>query len=96
VVVLARLAVCRSIQGQGIARALLADAFGRVLMASEQIGVRGLVVHAASAAARVFYLHMGFDPSPSDPNMPPNAMAVDAISSRRKNGEVAVVIQFLH
>jgi len=68
VVVLARLAVCRSVQGQGIARALLADAFERVLMASEQIGVRGLVMHAASAAAREFYLHMGFDPSPSDLN----------------------------
>ena len=35
VVVLARLAVCRSVRGQGIARALLADAFDRVLMASE-------------------------------------------------------------
>lgn len=68
VVVLARLAVCRSVQGQGIARALLADAFERVLIASEQIGVRGVVVHAASAAARKFYLHLGFDPSPSDPN----------------------------
>jgi len=68
VVVLARLAVCCSVQGQGIARALLADAFERVLMASEQIGVRGVVVHAASAAARKFYLHLGFDPSPSDPN----------------------------
>ncbi|MFT5339529.1 MAG: GNAT superfamily N-acetyltransferase [Cyanobium sp.] len=68
VVVLARLAVCRSVQGQGLARALLADAFERVLLASEQIGVRGIVVHAASAAARDLYLHMGFDPSPSDPN----------------------------
>jgi hypothetical protein len=38
-------------------------------MASEQIGVRGLVVHAASPAAREFDRHMGFDPSPSDPNM---------------------------
>ena len=44
-------------------------AFERVLMASEQIGVRGLVVHAASPAAREFDRHMGFDPSPSDPNM---------------------------
>ncbi len=69
VIVLARLAVCRSIQGKGIARALLADAFERVLMASEQIGVRGIVVHAAGEAARRFYLHMGFDPSPSDPNL---------------------------
>jgi GNAT superfamily N-acetyltransferase len=68
VVVLARLAVCRSAQGQGLARAVLADAFERVLQASEQIGVRGILVHAASAAARNFYLHMGFDPSPTDPD----------------------------
>ena len=69
VVVLARLAVCHSIQGQGIARALLADAFERVLMASEQIGVRGLVVHATSPAAREFYRHTGCNPSPSDHNV---------------------------
>ncbi|MCP9793312.1 GNAT family N-acetyltransferase [Vulcanococcus limneticus Candia 3F8] len=68
VVVLARLAVCRSVQGRGIARALLADAFERVLQASTHIGVRGIVVHAASAEARSFYLHMGFDLSPIDPD----------------------------
>ncbi|MCT0199310.1 GNAT family N-acetyltransferase [Synechococcus sp. CS-1325] len=68
VVLLARLAVCRSVQGSGIGRALLADAFERVLQASEQIGVRGILVHAASPAARAFYLHMGFDPSPADPD----------------------------
>jgi GNAT superfamily N-acetyltransferase len=68
VVVLARLAVCRSQQGKGLARALLADAFERVLLASEQIGVRGVLVHAASPAARAFYLHMGFEPSPLDPS----------------------------
>ena len=68
VVVLARLAVCRSVQGRGIARALLADAFERVLQASTQIGVRGIVVHAASDQARSFYLHMGFDPSPIAPD----------------------------
>jgi GNAT superfamily N-acetyltransferase len=68
VVVLARLAVCANVQGQGLARALLADAFERVLQASEQIGVRGILVHAASAGARAFYLHMGFDPSPTDPH----------------------------
>jgi GNAT superfamily N-acetyltransferase len=68
VVVLARLAVCRSQQGKGLARALLADAFERVLLASEQIGVRGILVHAASPAARAFYLHLGFEPSPLDPS----------------------------
>jgi GNAT superfamily N-acetyltransferase len=60
VVVLARLAVDQSVQGQGLARALLADAFERVAQASEQIGVRGILVQAASPAATAFYLHMGF------------------------------------
>jgi len=68
VIVLARLAVCRTVQGQGVGRALLADAFERVLQASQQIGVRGIVVHAASASAREFYLHLGFEPSPLDAN----------------------------
>lgn len=67
VVVLARLAVDRGVQGKGLARALLADAFERVTRASEQVGVRGILVHAISAKARAFYLHMGFDPSPLDP-----------------------------
>ena len=68
VIVLARLAVCRTVQGQGVGRALLADAFERVLQASQQIGVGGIVVHAASASAREFYLHLGFEPSPLDAN----------------------------
>jgi hypothetical protein len=34
--------VDRSVQGQGLARVLLADAFARVAQASEQIGVRGI------------------------------------------------------
>ena len=67
VVVLACLAVDQSVQGQGLARALLADAFERVAQASEQIGVRGILVQAASPAATAFYLHMGFETSPLDP-----------------------------
>ncbi len=30
--------------------------------------MKGILVHTASAAARSFYLHMGFDPSPIDPD----------------------------
>ncbi len=67
VVILARLAVDRSVQGKGLARSLVADACRRVLRASDQIGVRGLLVHAASKEARDLYLHLGFDPSPLDP-----------------------------
>ena len=54
--------------GEVAGSALLADAFERVLQASTQIGVSGIVVHAASDQARSFYLHMGFDPSPVDPD----------------------------
>lgn len=48
---------------------MLAEAFERVLQASEQIGVRGIAVHAASEAARTLDLRMGFDASPSDPSL---------------------------
>jgi len=58
--------VDRSVQGQGLARALLADAFARVAQASEQIGVRGILVDAASPTATAFYLNMGFEASPLD------------------------------
>ena len=68
VVLLARLGGCRSVQRQGIGRALVAHASERVLQAGEQVGVRGIVVHAVSAKARDFYLHIGFDPSPKDPD----------------------------
>ena len=67
VVVLARLAVDRSHQGQGLGRALLHDAGLRVLNAADAIGIRGLLVHALDEDARVFYEGLGFDPSPLDP-----------------------------
>ncbi len=67
VVVLARLAVDGSHQGQGLGRALLNDAGRRVLSAADAIGIRGLLVHALDEEARVFYQHLGFDPCPLDP-----------------------------
>jgi hypothetical protein len=36
--------------------------------ARSKIGVRGVLVRAASEAARTFYLHMGFETSPLDPS----------------------------
>ena len=47
----------RSVQGQGLARALLADAFARVAQASEQIGVRGILDAMASEEA-AYWLEM--------------------------------------
>lgn len=67
VVVLGRLAVDRELHGHGIGRALVRDAATRVLQAAEIIGIRGIVVHALSDAAKAFYEHIGFDPSPLDP-----------------------------
>ncbi len=67
VVVLARLAVDRSVQGSGVGRALVRDAVLRTLGAADVIGIRGLLVHALDEEARGFYARLGFDASPLDP-----------------------------
>jgi len=67
VVVLGRLAVARSRQGQGFGRALFQDAARRVMHAAETIGIRALLVHTLSDEAKAFYLRLGLDPSPLDP-----------------------------
>jgi len=67
VAVLARLAVDRTWQGEGIGRALLRDAARRVTNAADAIGIRGIVVHAISDEAKRFYLALGFDSSPGEP-----------------------------
>ena len=69
VVVLGRLAVARSLHGQGLGRALVQDAGRRVLQAADTIGIRGMLVHALSDEAKTFYERVGFDPSPLDPMM---------------------------
>ncbi|MDQ6435952.1 GNAT family N-acetyltransferase [Mesorhizobium sp. LHD-90] len=67
VVVLGRLAVDRSLHGQGFGRALVRDAGLRALQAADVIGIRGIIVHALSDEARQFYQRVGFEPSPLDP-----------------------------
>lgn len=67
VVVLARMAVDRSLQGQGLGRALVRDAAKRVLHAADAIGIRGMIVHALDDEAHAFYRRLGFAPSPLDP-----------------------------
>ena len=69
VAVLARLAVDHGRQGKGLGRALFRDAARRVVNAADTIGIRGIVVHAISPAAKKFYLALGFDPSPREPMM---------------------------
>lgn len=67
VVVVARLAVARTHQGGGLGRALFQDAARRVIHAAEDIGIRGMLVHAISDGARAFYVRLGLDPSPIEP-----------------------------
>jgi GNAT superfamily N-acetyltransferase len=67
VVVLARLAVCRSHQGRGLGRAMFRDAALRVLHAAGAIGIRGMLVHTISDEAKAFYLELGLVPSPIEP-----------------------------
>jgi GNAT superfamily N-acetyltransferase len=63
---LARLAVDKTVQGKGIGAFLLRDAMSRALSVAEQAGMRLLLVHALNDEARAFYEHFGFEPSPSD------------------------------
>jgi GNAT superfamily N-acetyltransferase len=67
VVVLGRLAIARSHQGQGLGRALFQDAARRVMHAADAIGIRALLVHALSDEAKAFHLRLGLDASPLDP-----------------------------
>ena len=66
-VLLARLAVDKSVERRGIGAFLLRDAMERAIAVSEQAGIRLLLVHAVDEQARNFYLHFGFTPSPTDP-----------------------------
>ena len=67
--VLARLAIDQAWQGRGLGRLLLRDAILRTSQAAAIIGVRGLLVHALSSAARRFYESSGFRESPNRPMM---------------------------
>lgn len=67
VVVLGRLAVDLTLHGQGVGRALVRDACMRVVQAADTIGIRGVLVHALTESAKVFYEKLGFKPSGLDP-----------------------------
>lgn len=67
VMVLARLAVDKRLQGQQVGGALLQDALRRAVSVAQNIGVRALLVHALNDRARQFYSHYGFVQSPANP-----------------------------
>ncbi|MBM4093370.1 MAG: GNAT family N-acetyltransferase [Planctomycetes bacterium] len=67
VVLLARLAVDRSAQGQGVGEGLLLDALRRTLDLSSELGVHAVEVDAQDDAAAAFYRKYGFAPLLDDP-----------------------------
>jgi GNAT superfamily N-acetyltransferase len=67
VILLARLAVDRSEQGQGLGKVLLVDALSRSAEAADAIGARAILVHAIDEQALAFYKKYGFESSPLDP-----------------------------
>lgn len=59
-ILLARLAVDNTCQGQGLGAGLLRNAFIRFLQAQETIGARALLAHAKDPSAKSFYEKWGF------------------------------------
>ena len=64
---LGRLAVDRSVQGQGLGELLLVDVIARARYVLEHVGVHALFVDAKDESAAAFYRKYGFRPLPSDP-----------------------------
>lgn len=69
VALLARLGVDQQHEARGLGAGLLQDVLRRVAAISDDIGCRGLLVHAESEHARDFYKHLipEFEQSPTDP-----------------------------
>jgi GNAT superfamily N-acetyltransferase len=66
VCLIARLAVDKGSQGRGLGRDLLRDALRRALAASDQIGIRAVVVDAIDDRAAGFYQRHGFESAADD------------------------------
>jgi GNAT superfamily N-acetyltransferase len=64
---LARLAVDKNEQGNGLGSALLKDALVRIEGAGDVLGIRAVLVHAIDDQARVFYERFDFERCPGDP-----------------------------
>ena len=67
VMIIGRLAIDQTMQGQSIGPALLRDAVLRTMQAAEIAGIRAILVHAISDRAKRFYEKWGFVSSPVDP-----------------------------
>ena len=68
VIHLGRLAVDRVSQGRGLGEFLLIDAFARIAVVEESVGVHAVEVVAIDEAAKRFYLKYGFTELLDDPH----------------------------
>ncbi len=64
VMILARLAIAKIFQGQGLGRVLIKDAYIRTMQAATIAGIRAIVVDAVDENAARFYKKCGFLSSP--------------------------------
>lgn len=69
VVLLARLGVDQNHEGKGLGAGLLQDVMRRLMLLSDEVGCRGLLIHAETNDARNFYQHLVPElmSSPTDP-----------------------------
>ena len=66
IILLARLAIDHTEQGQGLGKALLKDALLRCAQAADLISARAVLVHAIDDEAKRFYEHFGFEKCPAN------------------------------
>lgn len=66
VMILARLAVDKGLQGRGLGKGLIKDALIRTAQAADIAGIRALLVHAKDGEAKAFYEGYDFEPSATD------------------------------
>lgn len=66
-ILLAKLALDVTVQGQGLGAELLVHALGTILDAGRRAGGRVVLVDAIDAAAHAFYEHHDFQPIPDHP-----------------------------
>jgi len=67
--ILGRLAIDQNFQQQGLGRALFRDAAVRIMRAADEVGIRGLMVHAISDEAAAFYQALGLQAAPDEPRL---------------------------
>lgn len=68
IVLLGRLAVATSTQGQGIGGHLLIDALRRTVKVASEVGISAILVDAKNKSAEAFYQHYGFQTLPDSPH----------------------------